>query len=151
MLLAAAVLALVALSPFVGRADPTGNYRPALVPDALTNGCWPLPGDVQLDFGYQVRTDDVITTGDGERRQVVLHYDEISGAQALARVQDAFAAAGLGDDVQVRVTDFDQPSSDALVRGQMVLSLPPTLPDGRAECRDPFSTKLFTHDMDDRS
>lgn len=149
--LAAVVLVLVALSPSFGRADPTGNYRPELASDALTDGCWPLPGDVRLDFGYQVRTDDIVAVAGGTRRRVVLHYDEISGADAVASVQAAFAAAGLADEVQVSAVDFDQPDPDALVRGEMVLELPASLPEGRPECQDPFSTKRFTPDMEDRS
>ncbi len=147
---AALVVLLVVLSPTFGRADPVGSYRPELPPDALTNGCWPLPGDVRLPFDYQVRTDDVVATPEGERRMLVLHYDEVSGGSAARDVQSAFASAGVVD-VTVTADDFTDTAPDAVVRGQMVLDLPPSEPEGRPECQDPFSTKRFTPDMDDRS
>ncbi|HYG92231.1 MAG TPA: hypothetical protein VD859_01480, partial [Nocardioides sp.] len=40
---AVVVLAVLLLSHRIGRAEPTGDYRPELPPDALTNGCYPLP------------------------------------------------------------------------------------------------------------
>ena len=142
---------LIVLSPTFGRAETTGSYRPDLPPDALTNGCWPLPGGVRLDFGYQVRFDELrATPGGGQRRMLVLHYDELSGAAAVASVERGFAAAGVTD-VQVVADDFVGTVPDAVVRGQMVLDLPPSRPEGRPECRAPFSTKKFTPDMDDRS
>lgn len=150
-LLGAVALVLLALSPSFGRADPTGNYRPALSSDALVDGCWPLPGGVLLDFGYQVRTDDLVDTATGERRRIVLHYDEISGADAVAAVRADFAAAGLADDVEASAHDFTETDPDARVRGEMTLDLPASEPDGRPECQDPFSTKRFTPDMEDRS
>ena len=147
---AALALVLLVLSPSFGRAEPTGAYRPDLPPDALTNGCWPLPGGAVLDFGYQVRTDDVVDTAAGPRRVLVLHYDEISGAVAQSRARAVFAAAGV-DDVRFRVQDFSGTAPDGVVRGEMVLDLPPSQPEGRQECQQPFSTKRFTPDMEDRS
>ena len=35
----AALLLTMLLGSALGRAEPTGNYRPELVPDALTTGC----------------------------------------------------------------------------------------------------------------
>ena len=147
-------LLLVGLSPLFGRSAPTGNYRPALPPDALTDGCWPLPGDVRLDFAYQVRTDDVVATSAGPRRVVVLHYDQVSAGEALAAVQAAFAAEGLADDVEISAHDFSDTADladTAVVHGEMVLDLPPSEPERRPECLDPFSTKQFTTDMPDVS
>ena len=143
-------LVLVALSPTFGRAEPTGAYRPDLPPDALTDGCWPLPGDVRLDFGYQVRTDDLAPTAAGQRRVVVLHYDEVSADEAVRRARASFAAAGVAD-VAVSAEDFTGTAPGAVVRGEMVLDLPPSEPAVRPECVDPFSTKRFTPDMEDRS
>lgn len=150
-LLLLVAVALVLLSPAFGRSDPTGSYRPALPPDALTDGCWPLPGNVVLGFGYQVRTDDVVGTDEGARRRVVLHFDEISAQEAVSTVTTAFESAGVGDQVQVSAREFEGTAPDAVVRGEMVLDLPPSLPEGRPECQDPFSTKRFTPDMEDRS
>lgn len=143
-------LTLVLLSPTFGRADPTGTYRPALSSDALTDGCWPLPGDVRLDFGYQVRLDELIATSHGTRRMLVLHYDEISGDESARRVQEAFGAAGI-DDVVLTAVDFTDTAPDAVVRGQMMLDLPASRPERRPGCREPFSTKKFPFDLDDRS
>ena len=53
---AVAVLAIV-ISPALGRAAPTGNYRPPLPPDTIELGCYPLPRGLTLDFPYQVRSD----------------------------------------------------------------------------------------------
>jgi hypothetical protein len=148
---AAVLLLLIVLSPTFGRADPTGSYRPELPPDALTNGCWPLPGGVRLDFGYQIRSDELLaTTTGGKRRLLVLHYDEVSGEEAIDSVESGFATAGVAD-VQVIADDFVGTAPDAVVRGQMVLDLPPSRPEGRPECRAPFSTKKFTPEMGDRS
>ncbi len=143
-------VALVLLSPLLGRAEPVGSYRPPLPPDALTNGCWPLPGDVRLGFGYQVRTDGLYATRDGARRQLVLHYDEVSGVDATRSVEAAFVAAGVTDAVVV-ARDFTDTAPGAVVRGQMLLDLPPSEPGGGAVCQDPFSTKDFLPPLDDRS
>ena len=141
---------LVLLSPAFGRAEPGGSYRPPLPPDALTDGCWPLPGGVRLDFGYQVRSDELRATVDGSRRQLVLHYDGLSGSEATRRVEAGFAAAGIAD-AYVMAHDFTGLAPDAVVRGQMVLDLPPSRPERRPECRAPFSTKKFPTPLDDRS
>lgn len=138
------------MSPAFGRSEPTGNYRPVLPPDALSNGCWSLPGDVRLDFGYQVRSDDLVATVEGSRRMLVLHYDEISGAEATQRVQAAFADAGVTG-VAIAATDFTDTAPEAVVRGRLLLDLPPSEPEGRPECQQPFSTKNFPPSMDDRS
>ena len=143
-------LGLLLLSPTFGRAEPVGSYRPPLPLDALTDGCWPLPGDVRLGFGYQVRSDELIATHDGTRRMLVLHYDEISGEESVRLVREAFRAAGV-DDVILTAVDFTDTAPDAVVRGQMVLELPPSRPEGRPGCREPFSTKKFPFDLDDRS
>ncbi len=141
---------MLLLSPTFGRADPVGSYRPDLPPDALTNGCWPLPGGVRLDFGYQVRSDELRATADGSRRQLVLHYDELSGSEATQRVEADFAGAGVAD-AYVMAHDFSDLAPDAVVRGQMLLDLPPSKPERGSECRAPFSTKNFPLPLDDRS
>lgn len=141
--LLALVLVAVVLSPHLGRADPTSYYRPPLPPDALTNGCWPLPGDVELDFAYQVRTDEVVPTTAGERRRLVLHYDLVSGDEAVADARAEFVAAGVSDEVQIEATDFTGVADDAVVRGEMVLDLPPSEPEGSEICQDPSSLKRF--------
>lgn len=146
----ALALGLLLLSPTFGRAEPVGSYRPPLPSDALTDGCWPLPGDVLLDFGYQVRSDELIATHDGRRRMLVLHYDEVSGEEATRRVEEAFGSAGV-DDVILTAVDFVDTAPDAVVRGQLVLELPPSRPERRPGCREPFSTKKFPFDMEDRS
>ncbi len=145
-----ATLVALLVSPALGRADPSGNYRPALPPDALTNGCWPLPGGVRLGFGYQVRTDDLVTTAAGRRRIVVLHFDRLDADEAEHSARQAFAAAGV-DDAYVTASDFDDALPDAVVRGEMRLDLPPSRPAGGDLCHQPFSTKRFTPDMEDRS
>lgn len=152
VLVGSALLAVVVLllSPYVGRAEPVGSYRPPLPPDALSDGCWPLPGGVRLDFGYQVRTDEVVATTHGPRRQLVVHYDEVDGAEATRRTEAAFAAAGVADAVVV-AHDFEDTLPGAVVRGQMVLDLPPSEPGRRPACQDPFSTKDFEPPIDDRS
>jgi len=85
---------LVALSPSFGRAEPTGQYRPPLPPDALTNGCYPLPDGVRFDFSYQVRSDGDVLIGSDARRSLVLQYNLIDLDEAVAAVTEAFTAAG---------------------------------------------------------
>ena len=71
------ILAVLLLSHRFGRAEPTGSYRPVLAPDALENGCFPLPGGATLDFAYQIRRDGDREIGGEMRRLLVGQYDEI--------------------------------------------------------------------------
>lgn len=147
MLLAAVALVLVALSPSFGRATPSGSYRPPLPPDALTNGCWPLPGHARLTFPYQVRSDHLALTHHGVRRQLVLHYDVLDAPAVRRRLHRAFERAEVLDRVRMRVEPFEDVSDSMVVRGTVVLLLPPTEHRrGRAVCGEPSSTKQFPPD-----
>ncbi len=168
---------LIALSPSFGRAEPTGEYRPALPPDALTNGCYPLPEGVRFDFPYQVRSDGDVLIGADPRRNLVLQYDLIDSDEAVAAVTAAFAAAGfetvptvssLVDEDGAPVdgaTDFtlvkgnvlvgglaypmDPLTADQIVRGTLVLDLPVVERQSDAPvCSDAESTKRFAQDGD---
>lgn len=115
---------LVALSPSFGRAEPTGEYRPPLPPDALTNGCYPLPDGVRFDFSYQVRTDGDV----GGHRHLVIQYNLIDLDEAVTAVTGAFAAAGFREVISVDSTvdadgrPVDDQESFALMKGDSVVS-----------------------------
>lgn len=127
---------LIALSPSFGRAKPTGEYRPPLPPDALKNGCYPLPEGVELDFSYQVRTDGDV----GGRRILVLQYNLIDLDEAVRSLVNSFLDAGYtrtGDepadlrfekpgspDVFASATPLSPLKDDQLVRGTIQLDLP---------------------------
>ncbi len=145
-------LLLVVLSPLFGRADVGGSYRPLLPADGLTNGCYPLPGDVRLDFPYVLRRDSQIVAAEGLRREVVLHFDRIDAAEAIARTEETFRAAGVLDQVDIRARDFEGNDDDAVIRGEMLLRLPVTSvrPTG-VDCLNLWSTKRITPDLPDRS
>ncbi|WP_139982412.1 hypothetical protein [Nocardioides litoris] len=148
---AAAAVALVVVSPFLGRADVSGQYRPLLPPDGLASGCYPLPGGVVPEFAYVLRRDGDMLSVDGLRRRAVLHYDRVSGAEATAVLEQQLAAAGVDEPVTITTEDFDVPA-DSVVRGEMVLDLP-VVARQRDEptCRDANSTKRFAPDLVDRS
>ena len=142
---------LVALSPAFGRAPVHGTYRPLLPQDGLTTGCYPLPGGAVPDFAYVLRHDGDTLVAGGVRRRVVLHFDRIGAAEAVARIEAQLAAVGAADDTRVWARDFDVPA-DAVVRGEMVLDLPVTpRQSDRPVCADPNSTKRWTPDLPDRS
>ena len=141
LVLAALVLAVLAivLSPALGRAQPTGNYRPPLPPDTIQLGCYPLPHGFTIDFPYQVRTD-----GDVHGQRVLtLHWDELDAAEVRRRLHAALRRAGLPRRAAA-VTPFPDLPADAIVRGIVVLRLPvvPLSSDDPA-CRDPQTTKRF--------
>lgn len=140
------------LSPTFGRADVSGQYRPQVPADGLTNGCYPLPGGVVPDFAYVLRRDGDLVDGRGVHRRVVLQYDRIGAAQAVSTLEAQLDAAGVGDQVTVRARDFEGQGEGSVVRGEMVLDLPsvPVASDA-AVCADPNSTKRFTPDLPDRS
>lgn len=156
VLLGVAALVLVLLGGAFGRAEPTGNYRPPLSPDALTTGCYPLADGLELDFPYQVRHDG----DDGVRRELVLHWDELDPDELESSLAASLTAAGYertgdlawarGDHVvTARVTPFDVPD-DSIVRGELVLELPATpLSSDDPVCADPYSTKRFPADEED--
>ncbi len=135
---AVAVLAIV-ISPALGRAAPTGNYRPPLPPDTIELGCYPLPRGLTLDFPYQVRSDGDV---DGQRI-LTLHWDELDAADVRRRLRAALDRAGLPRRTAT-VTPFPGVSSDAIVRGTVVLRLPVVrLSSADPACRDPLTTKRF--------
>lgn len=152
---------LVLTGSAFGRAEPTGNYRPPLSPDALTNGCYPLADGIELDVPAQVRSDGDHPTPAGVRRVLVLHWDELDEAGLVASLDRSLEAAGYartGDDlvwtrgdhrVTAVVTPFPDVPDDSLVRGQLVLQLPVTpLSSSDPICADPYSTKRFPADED---
>lgn len=157
------VLVLLLLSHRFGRAEPTGAYRPELPPDTLATGCFPLPGDVTFDFGYQIRRDGDFEI-DGEPRRVLQgQYDEIDAPEALDAIVADFAEAGFvpseepapydavltdpggGDVVRVVVAQLPGIEEDTLVRGSFVLDLPvvEAAADAPAACGDPAVTKRW--------
>jgi hypothetical protein len=161
---AGALLAVIVLlvSPHVGRADPTGNYRPLLPADALATDCFPLPGGVDLDVAYQVRRDGDVVTDRGPRRRLHAQVDLVDAPTARQRVVAAFARAGFrttgrpgpdgtvrlvdaaGAEVRVTVTAIPGTGPGTLVRSDLLLDLPPS-PAPRADpvCYDPKATKRW--------
>ncbi|MDP2772928.1 MAG: hypothetical protein Q8O61_05175 [Nocardioides sp.] len=161
-------LVLVALSPSFGRAEPTGSYRPELPPDALTNGCYPLPDGLTLDFPYQVRSDGDVTVAGEPRRELRVQYDVVDAAEVVESLTASFLDAGFTDvadsdaepavapavalaferadtgTVTATVTPLEGVPADSIVRGTVVLDLPsiPVASDD-AVCDDPYSTKRF--------
>lgn len=147
-------MVLVLLSPAFGRAEPTGNYRPDLPPDALTTGCYPLPDGIVLDFPYQVRHDGDVRSAAGLHRELVLHWDELDVDDLVASLGRSLEAAGYRPEgelawvrgeheVRASVTPFDVPD-DTVVRGQVVLTLPfAALASADPICQNPFATKRF--------
>lgn len=153
-------VALMALSPSFGRAEPTGNYRPELPPDALTNGCYPLPDGLALDFPYQVRNDEDVGVGGEQRRQLTVQYDLVDAPEVVESLTASFLDAGFTtltatDDelaferadtgtVTATVTPLDGITEESIVRGTVVLELPsiPVASDDPV-CDDPYSTKRF--------
>lgn len=140
---AAVVLALVLISPHVGRANPSGNYRPVLPAAALTTGCYPLPAGLTIDFPYQVRSDGDVGAPGHQQRRLVLQYDEVDRATVVRRLRAALARAGLPADA-ASVTAYPRVPSDSVVRGQVVLTLPSEeVKSHDPQCDNPFSTKRF--------
>jgi len=156
---------LIALSPSFGRAVPTGEYRPPLPPDALKNGCYPLPEGVRFDFSYQVRSDGDV---DG-RRTLVIQYNLIDRDEAFDALVDDFSEAGFeqtgasssrgrgigarlvkGDiEVNAIVSAMDPLKDDQLVRGTIQLDLPVVARQSDDPvCSNVESTKRFAQDGD---
>ncbi len=149
-----------------GRAEPTGNYRPDLVPDPLGLGCYPLPDGVDLDFPYVVRRDGDVVTTSGERRSLVLHWSLLDLTEVRDRLRTDFTRAGftvtgpVGDAselslarslpgggttrVEAQLTELDDPSPDPIVRGVLELDLPVVaLSSADPDCTNPYVTKRF--------
>jgi len=152
--LAALVVVLLLIGSRAGRAEPTGSYRPLLPADAIASGCYPLPTGMRIDFPYQVRSDGDVDGPHGRHRRLVLQYDEIDAATAQRRITAALRRAGLPARAAT-VTAYPRVPSDALVRGEIVLTLPSVARAGAhssahvpdpAQCDDPFSTKRFPPD-----
>jgi hypothetical protein len=157
------VLVLLLLSHRFGRAEPTGAYRRDLPPDALATGCFPLPGDVTFDFGYQIRRDGDVEINGEPRRILQGQYDEIDEPEALDAIVADFVRAGFvayeqpapydavlrepgrGDVVRVVVAQLPGIEEDTLVRGTFVLDLPvlEAPADARAVCGNPAATKRW--------
>jgi hypothetical protein len=130
---------VVLISPALGRAAPTGSYRPPLPPDTIELGCYPLPRGLAFDFPYQVRSDGNV----GGRRVLTLHYDELVASEVRRRLGVALDRAGLPRRTAT-VTAFPDLPSDAIVRGTVVLRLPLVrLTGSDPACRDPRTTKRF--------
>lgn len=146
--LAAAIVVVVAvvvavvvilISPALGRAAPTGSYRPPLPPDTIELGCYPLPRGLTFDFPYQVRSDGNV---DGQR-VLTLHYDELEAFEVRRRLDFALDRAGLPRLTAI-VRAFPDVSADAIVRGTVVLRLPVVrLSSTDPACLDPRTTKRF--------
>ncbi|UMG93857.1 hypothetical protein [Nocardioides sp. TF02-7] len=163
-------LVVLLLSQQLGRADPTQDYRPELPPDALTTGCYPLPGGVRPDFPYQVRRDRDVTTEAGPRRRLEGQYDVVDEQEALAALVADFEAVGFrsladpgdhdavlrrpggGPDavVRIRVEPFPGVGEESLVRGTFELDLPVHRlpPDAPAVCHDAKTTKRWSGTAD---
>ncbi|GEP35560.1 hypothetical protein NSZ01_33280 [Nocardioides szechwanensis] len=154
------VLLVVALSPSFGRAEPTGNYRPDLAPDALDTGCYPLPEGLILDFPYQVRTDGDVTVDGEQRRELRVQYDVVGADEVVESLTASFLDAGFttvtatGDvltfersdagAVTATVTPLEDVPEDSIVRGTVVFDLPSVpLASDDPICDDPYATKRF--------
>ena len=116
---------LLLLSPTFGRAAVSGQYRPLLPPDGLTNGCYPLPGGVVPDFAYVLRRDG--DTVDAARAAPARGAALRPGRRGRGDRDDPGAVRrGRGGRRGRRVSarDFPGVPDDAVVRGEMVLDLP---------------------------
>lgn len=159
------VLAVLLLSHRFGRADPTGDYRPDVPPDALATGCFPLPDGATLDFAYQVRHDGDVEVDGEVRRRLIGQYDELDEEEALAAIVADFEEVGFlasrrpapydavlrqqgngrADVVRVLVEPLPGVEEDTLVRGTFELDLPVVepRPDAPEVCSDARSTKRW--------
>jgi hypothetical protein len=159
-------LALVALSPQFGRAEPEGSYRPVLDPPALELPCYPLPHGLTLDFAHQVRTDGDGDVGDGRtRRELVVQYDLVDADQVRESLTTSFVRAGFTPQpggggtgaaealvfarpdtgpVSAEVEQLPDIPADSTVRGTVTFDLPsiPVASDDPV-CDDPYATKRF--------
>lgn len=141
-----ALLVMLLISPHVGRAEPSGDYRPVLPADALASGCYPLPAGLRIDFPYQVRRDGDVGPPARRHRRLVLQYDLVGPGVVRSRLAAALRRAGLPRDAAT-VTAYPRIPSDSVVRGQVVLRLPVARRESAVAdptaCYDPFTTKRF--------
>ena len=129
----------VVVSPALGRAVPSGAYRPDLPPDTIELGCYPLPKGLTLDFPYQVRADGDVRG----HRVLTLQWDQLDASDVRRRLDAALRRAGLPRSAAT-LTPYD---GRAIVRGAIVLHLPVArLASNAAACRDPETTKRFPPD-----
>lgn len=165
------VLLLLASSHRFGRAQPTGDYRPDLPPEALATGCYPLPSGVTFSFQFQTRRDGDVVVAGAARRRYVGQYHRIDEDEARAAIIAAFVAAGFvltqrstpydavlrrsGDrlavgetqTVRLRVEQLVGVEEDTVVRGVFVLDLPAIEAQRDDDvCDDPKSTKRWTEE-----
>jgi hypothetical protein len=143
-------------------------------PDALSNGCYPLPDGVRLDLPYQVRSDVDVRTGGRERRELVGHYSLVDEQHALAALVGSFRSRGFTESpapgtadevlpgaatrvltkpgtgrVVVQVQPLPDTSPDTLVRGVFALDLPVAeRASDSAWCDRPSSTKRWPQPLD---
>lgn len=139
----AVALAIVLLSPRFGRAVTVHNYRPDLPPDSLVS-CWPLPDGLRLPFEYQVRSDRLVGPPGRQRRLLLVQFDRIDPPTAQRRLEDAVRASGAP--VRFTVRPLPVPPSVAaqyVVRGSVLLDLPPSVPSTTPPCDSPYTTKDF--------
>lgn len=156
-------LAVLLLSHSFGRAVPTNNYRPLITTDAIESGCYPLPGNAQLDLAYQVRWDGDVETDDGPRRELRGQYDLVGRDEAMERLVASFAAVGFtelerrddgdtltveladaADTIRLSASDLPGTGPDMLVRGEFRMDLPVvTAASDEPVCSDPKSTKRW--------
>lgn len=141
----AVAVVLLLLSHEFGRAKPTDNYRPAITTDAIKSGCFPLPGNAQLDgLAYQVRSDEDVDPAGHERRVLKGQYDLVDRDEAERLLIKAFTDVGFrrpasGEDdagaitltkgsqqVAIVVAELPRTSAETLVRGTFELDLPVT-------------------------
>lgn len=153
---------LVILSPSLGRAAPSGRYRPLLPADALDNGCYPLPPGVSIDFPYQVRTDEDLYLR--PLRRLVLQYDEVEAVAVRDSLIATFMRAGFRERrsagsstsivlrfvkedqhlVTITITPLPRLAPGDLVRGTVEMLLPRVERQSNDPvCFDRFSTKRF--------
>lgn len=158
------VLAVLAgaFSNELGRAEPTGRYRPELPPRTLDLPCFPLPEGARLDdLEAVVRWDGDVTIDGVPRRRMVLHFLDTDLAGARETIVAAFIAAGFtevpvgqrpdhatltdhsGDYVVVELRAFDVPA-ETVVKGEATLDLPvQQLASDDPWCANWYATKRF--------
>ncbi|WP_134740856.1 hypothetical protein [Nocardioides sp. 503] len=153
-------VALVALSPQLGRAEPEGSYRPVLDPPALELPCYPLPEGLTLDFAHQVRTDGDVQVDGDSRRELLVQYDLVDADEVRESLTASFVEAGFtpeagrGDalvftrpdtgPVTAEVRQLSGIPADSTVRGTVLLDLPSVpLASDDPICDDPYATKRF--------
>lgn len=143
LLLVAVALAVVLLSPRFGRAVTVHNYRPDLPPDSLAS-CWPLPDGLVLPFEHQVRSDRLVGPPGERRRELLVQFDRIDPDAARRRLEAAVRESGARVRFVVRPLPIPPTAAERyVVRGSVLLDLPPTQPSTEGDCASPYTTKDF--------